>query len=75
MSEVRTLCLPKFGELIDVRVSDDSLVGGYWLVVTGWWLLVGGYWLVVTGWWLLVGGYWLVVTGWWLPMSGVRTIR
>jgi hypothetical protein len=26
-------------------------------------LLVGGYWLVVIGWWLLVGGYWLVVIG------------
>jgi hypothetical protein len=31
-------------------MSPPLLVGGYWLVVIGWWLLVGGYWLVVIGW-------------------------
>ena len=42
------------------------VVGGSWLVVRGWWLVVGGSWLVVRGWWLVVGGSWLVVGGSWL---------
>ena len=35
-------------------------------LVGGWWLVVGGCWLLVGGWWLVVGGCWLVVGGWWL---------
>jgi len=30
MSEVRTLCLLNSGELIDVRIPDDVLIGGGW---------------------------------------------
>jgi len=30
------------------------VVGGLWLVVSGWWLVVCGLCLVVSGWWLVV---------------------
>ena len=35
----------------------DPLAAGYWLLVTGCWLLVIGYWSLVTGCWLLAPGY------------------
>ena len=43
----------------------NTLEGGWWLVVGGWWLVVGGWWLVGSGWWVVVSGWWSVSVGWW----------
>ena len=42
---------------IDEGDRDEGLVTGYWLLITGDWLLVTGYWGLITGDWLLITDY------------------
>jgi hypothetical protein len=50
------------------------LVSGFWLPVSGFWLLVSGLWFPVSGFRSLVSGLWFPVSGLWFLVSGLWSL-